>query len=51
MTLSLQEISDRLELEDLLHAYTDCMTPSPSMACAIFLQRMPMSIIPRLAVR
>ena len=25
MTLSLQEISDRLELEDLLHAYTDCI--------------------------
>jgi len=25
MTLSLQAISDRLELEDLLHAYTDCI--------------------------
>jgi len=25
MTLSLQAISDRIELEDLLHAYTDCI--------------------------
>ncbi len=49
MTISLQEISDRLEIQDIIVEYADIIDSCEIDRLAIFLPRMPLLIIQRWA--